>query len=87
MKKPSKTEARKEISEFFSGVKNKSSKEVNKIKRLAMQNNIPLKNFRKKFCKKCFSPYVNPKVRVRKGMKIIECEGCGNVSRWRINSS
>jgi len=84
MKKPSKTEARKYIHEFFSEIENKTPKEVKKIKKLAMRHNIHLKNLRKTFCKKCFTPYKNPKIRIKNKIKNIVCENCGYVGRWRL---
>jgi RNase P subunit RPR2 len=87
MKKPSRTESKKQIQEFFQNIKLKSPSEVKKIKRLAMQNNIPLKDLRKKFCKKCFSPYRNPKTRIKDKVKSLTCENCNYISRWKINSS
>lgn len=84
MKKSSHEEARKELDKFFSNVKNKTPKEIKKIKRLAMKNNIPLRGLKKTFCKKCYTPYVNSKVRIKNKKKIIECGRCGNVARWQI---
>ncbi len=88
-KKLSKSEAKKEIWEFFSNIKNKSSKNIKKIKKLAMSYNIPLKELRKRFCKKCLTPYKNPKIRIKNKIKIITCENCNYISRWKIkiNSS
>ena len=87
MKKLSKSEATKQIEEFFSGIKNKTPKEVKKIKRLAANSNIRLCEKRKSFCKKCFMPYKNPKIRIGEGMKSIECRNCGYVARWKIKKS
>ena len=84
MKKIFKTEAREKIEEFFRNLKDKTSKEVKKIKRLAMSHNIPLKEKRKLFCKKCLSPYKNAKIRIKNSRKIIICEECGKVSRWHL---
>ena len=84
MKTLSKTEAEKQIREFFSNIKDKTPKEIKKIKKLAMKNNIALSNLRKKFCKKCFSPYKNSKIRIKDNIKSVTCENCGYVSRWRI---
>lgn len=85
MKKLSKTETEKQIKEFFSEIKNKSSKEVKKMKKLAMSHNIHLKDFRKKFCKKCLTPYSGKeKIRIKKGIKTIECLNCKGVSRYKI---
>lgn len=83
-KKLNKTEVKKHIKEFFSDIKNKTPKEIKKIKRFAMRHNIKLGELRKKFCKKCLMPYKNPKIKMRKGMKSIICENCEYVSRWKI---
>ncbi len=87
MKKSSKTEAKNKVQKFFVDIKNKNPKEIKKIKRLAMQHNVSLKNSKKKFCKKCLAPYKNPKIRINNKMKSITCENCGSVSRWKLNSS
>jgi RNase P subunit RPR2 len=84
MKKPSKSEAEKKIKEFFEKIKNKSPKEVKKIKKLAMSESIPLKDLRKTFCKKCLTPFENPKVRIKEGIKIVTCKKCGHLNRWKI---
>ncbi|HTY43806.1 MAG TPA: hypothetical protein VMC80_01035 [Patescibacteria group bacterium] len=81
--KKSKTEAEKEIKEFFRDIKNKNPNEVRKIKRLAMSQNIKLEDYRKKFCKNCYSP-MKGKMRIKKGIKSIKCENCGNISRYKI---
>lgn len=86
-KKLSKREAREQIEEFFSNIKNKTTKEVKKIKKLAMRHNIPFKEKRKLFCKKCFKPYSRrEKVKIKRGRKAITCENCGYLNRWRISS-
>ena len=83
MKKLSKTEAKKQIADFFRNTENKSSKEVKKIKKLAMSHNIQLKELRKKFCKKCYF-LLKGKVRIKDKKKVIICENCGSTSRWKI---
>lgn len=81
----SKKEIEKQIEIFFKEIKNKSPKEVKKIKRVSMSKNISLKEKRKLFCKKCFSPYSgNEKIRIKNGGKSIECKKCGKISRWKI---
>jgi len=82
--KLSKTESIKEVEEFFSDIKNKTPKEIKKIKRLAMKHNLPLKGKRKLFCRKCLAVYKNPKIRIKHNLKTIICENCGNVGRWRL---
>jgi len=80
----SKTEAKENISKSFKEIKSKTPKEIKKIKILAMSHNILLKEKRKLFCKKCLSPYKNVKIRIKKGMKSVECGNCGRVSRWEL---
>ena len=80
----SKTEARKEIKNFFDNIFNKSAKDVKKIKRLAMKHNIPLREYRKKFCKHCLNPYQTPSIRIKDDVLRIICDTCKNMSRWRI---
>jgi len=84
MKKISKSEAKEQIEEFFKNIKSKTPKEIRKTKRLAMNYNIPLKEKRKLFCRNCFEPYLNSKIRIKKGKKIILCNYCGNISRWKL---
>jgi RNase P subunit RPR2 len=84
MKKPSKSEAEKQIKGFFEEIKDKSVKEVKKLKKLAMSESIPLKGLRKAFCKKCLTPFENPKVRIKKGIKIVTCKKCGYLNRWKM---
>ena len=84
MVKLSKTEAKKEIEEFFADIKHKSPKEIKKIKRLAMRYNIQIRDLRKKFCKKCLVLYKNSKIRIKDNIKSVTCENCGYISRWRI---
>lgn len=80
----SQKEVKKLINEFFKSIQSKKPKDIKKIKRLAMKHNIPLKEFRKKFCRKCLSPYKNPVIRVKKGLKRIKCVECGYEARWKI---
>ena len=80
----SKTEAKKQIDDFFKIIKNKTPKEIKKIKRLAMAYNIPLKSKRKKFCEKCLVPYQNPKIRIKKDIKSVTCENCENITRYKL---
>ena len=80
----SKTEAKENISKSFKEIKSKTPKEIKKIKILAMSHNILLKEKRKLFCKKCLTPYKNAKIRIKKGMKSVECGNCGRVSRWEL---
>ena len=84
MKKPSRTESIKKIDDFFKNPQGKTPKDVKKIKSLAMSYNLPLKERRKAFCKKCLNPYLNPKIRIKNQLKSITCEKCGFVVRWKI---
>ena len=85
MKKFSKTEAKEKIKEFFKDIENKSAKDIKKIKKLAMSQNIPLKELRKKFCKKCYSP-LKGKIRINNKIKSITCKECGNITRWKMKN-
>jgi RNase P subunit RPR2 len=85
MKKLSKTEAEKQIRNFFKNIKNKSPREIKKIKKLAMSYNIHLKELRKKFCKKCYSP-LKGKTRIKNKIKSVTCENCGHINRWRVKN-
>ena len=83
-KKISKKEAKKQIEEFFLNIKGRTPKEVQKIKKLAMSFNLPLKEKRKTFCKRCLIPYVNSKIRIKNKIKSVTCKNCGHVSRWKL---
>jgi len=84
----SKTESKKSIEEFFSNINGKSPKEVRKIKKLAMSQNIKLGSLRKKFCKKCLNPYSgNEKTRIKNKMKGVVCEKCGSINMWKLKVS
>ncbi|MAG10943.1 hypothetical protein CMI44_01380 [Candidatus Pacearchaeota archaeon] len=80
----SKSEAKKQVEEFFNEIKNKPPHKIKKIKRLAMAYNLPLKEKRKLFCKKCLNPYKAPRIRIKNKMKFVECGNCGGISRWRL---
>ncbi len=85
MKKLSKTETQEHIASFFRDIKKKSAKDIKKIKKLAMSQNIPLKEKRKLFCRKCFAPYSGKeKIRVKEGIKNVECLNCKETNRWKI---
>lgn len=81
--KLSKEETRKEIEIFFSDIKNKSAKEIKKMKKLAMKHNLKLGDLRKKFCKKCYSPDIKVKS-IKNKIKTTECKICKNIMRWKI---
>jgi RNase P subunit RPR2 len=82
--KISKEQTKNKIEEFFKGIKNKTPKEIKKIKKLAMSKNIPLKENRKLFCGKCFVPHTMNHIKIKKGIKTLECENCGHISRWNV---
>jgi len=82
--KTSKSEAKKEISNLFSEIESKTPKEIKNIKRLAMSYNVALGEKKKTFCKKCFSFYKNPQIKIKNKLKVVTCKNCGYVSRWRI---
>jgi RNase P subunit RPR2 len=85
--KISKSESEEKIKKFFENLESKSQKEIKKIKTLAMSKRISLKEFKKKFCKFCLNPYSGKeKIRIKNGIKSVECKNCGRISRWRINN-
>ena len=84
LKNLSKQEIQEKIKEVFSG--SPSKQEIKKIKLLAQSKNIKLKEYRKKFCKKCLA-YFNPnnsEIRIKKGYRVIRCKECGFVSRYKL---
>ena len=83
MKKLSKTEAEKEIKEFFKKARNKNPKEIKDIKKLAMRYNIKLGELKKKFCKKCYSPRLKV-IGLKNKIKKVLCENCGEVNRYKL---
>jgi len=85
MKKLSKTEANEAIEKFFKEIKDKTPKEIRKVKKLAMSHNIKLAGKRKLFCRKCLMPYSGKeKIRVKDKIKSITCGKCGSISRWKL---
>lgn len=82
--KLSKQEIEREIREVFS--KNPNPNKIKKIKKLAMSKNIKLKEFRKKFCKKCYSLFNidNSEIRIKNRIKIIKCKNCNFISRYKL---
>jgi len=83
-KELSKKQAEKQVEEFFSDLKDKTSKEVKKIKTFAMSYNIKLGEKRKLFCKKCFSPYIEPSIKIKKEMITLTCDSCEHKNRWKV---
>ena len=85
----SKTEAQKKIRDFFLTIKDKTTKEIKKIKRLAMHYHISLHDYKKLYCKKCFSVFnsKNSEIRIKKGFKIVKCRECGNIRRCKLRAN
>ncbi len=83
MKKISKDEAKEKIEDFFKDLKNKSSEELRKIKKMAMHYSLKLGDKRKKFCKKCYSANLRVKT-IKNKIKTVECRNCGSIGRWKI---
>ncbi|PIN90904.1 hypothetical protein COU60_01010 [Candidatus Pacearchaeota archaeon CG10_big_fil_rev_8_21_14_0_10_34_76] len=85
-KKITKKEAQDRIIEFFRQAEEIEPKNFRKIKRLAMSYNIKLGNYRKIFCKECYSDirYHKGKVRIKNMHKIVECSKCGFLNKWKI---
>lgn len=78
----SKTEAKEKIADFFTR-KDFTPEEAKKMKRLAMKFRISLKDYRKRFCKKCYAP-LKGTTRVNKTHKSIMCGSCGYQNRFLI---
>jgi len=85
-KKISKTDAMKKIDEFFLDIHRKTPVEIRKVKRLAANKKIPLKNYKKLFCSKCLTTYDGEeKIRIKHGLKTIECKHCGKIKRIKLS--
>jgi len=85
-KKISKVQAKEKINQFFSNINSQTSKDVKKIKKIAMGHNLKLKEKKKLFCKKCLTPYMEPKIRIKNNVKTLVCGNCNYVSRWKIKT-
>ena len=81
--KISRKEAEQKIIEFFER-EMFGAEEARKIKKLAMQFNIKLGKYRRRFCRKCFSDLRNARVRINKNYMNIKCLNCSFTSRWKI---
>ena len=64
-------------------ISKKSPKYNKEAKKLAMRNNIKLGKLRKEFCQNCFAPLIG-KTRIHKGYRIIHCDKCGKLYRWKM---
>jgi hypothetical protein len=73
-KELSKTEAKKEIDDFFKRIEF-TPDELRKVKRLAMKYNLKFGEHRKRFCKFCLFP-LKGKISVTKTQKTIICSHC-----------
>ncbi len=82
--KISKTQAKEIIDSFFLEIKDKTPRDVKKIKKLAMRFNIKLGERRKRFCKFCLTPYKNQQVRIKKDYKVVVCKNCGKRVKWKL---
>jgi RNase P subunit RPR2 len=81
----SKAESKEKINKFFLNIEDKDPDEVKKIKRLAMNQKISIKEHRKKFCKNCLIPFNGrEKIRIKNKIKSVTCKKCGKISRWKI---
>ena len=78
----SRTQAQDKIHLFFKST-SFLPKDLKKIKRLAMKYHLPLKNYKKLFCKSCLNP-LKGKTRISKEYKRIECNVCNYKNKWRI---
>ena len=78
----SKQEIQEKIKNVF--LKNPTKEEIRKIKKLASSKNIKLGEYKKRFCKKCYSLFNSEsQIRIKKGFKTIKCR-CGYVSKYKM---
>jgi len=79
----SKQEIQEKIREGFE--KNPTKEEIKKIKKLASSKNIKIRDYKKIFCKKCYSLFTskNSKIRIKNGFKTIKCN-CGYLSKYKL---
>jgi len=84
-KKLSKTETKKQIEEVFNHIKEKTQKDVEKIKKLAMKHNIKLGIKKRLYCTKCLHPYIEPEIRIKSGFVNMKCEFCNHTARWKLH--
>lgn len=82
--KISKTEALQQIEEFFQKINDKETKDVKKIKKLAMTHNIKLGERRKLFCKKCLMPHKDSSIQIKNDRIKITCGNCEHKNRWKV---
>jgi RNase P subunit RPR2 len=88
-KKINKQEAKSIIEDFFKDIKNKNSKDLKKIKKLAMSHNLKLGEKRKSFCKNCDNIFVlgkNCEIKINKKTKSIKCLNCGFINRYKLKN-
>lgn len=78
----SKNEAEEKIAEFFTR-KSFTAGEMKKIKRLAMKYRVPLREYKKEFCQKCFSKLKGER-KVSKKFVIVKCGSCGYLNRISV---
>jgi hypothetical protein len=64
-------------------VSHKNSKDNRKAKKLAMRENVKLKDLRKEFCQACFSPFGKTSIRIRNKRKVFTCK-CGKIYRFKL---
>ena len=77
-----KTQAKEKIDSFFQKP-SFTPEEMRKIKRLAMKFKIPLKQYKKQFCKKCLSQ-LKGNIRITKSHKTIICDNCLYRNKFKI---
>ena len=86
MKELTKKESQNIIEDYFKK-DNLDPNSTKKIKKLAMTYRIRLGEYRKRFCKKCYSDLKLGKTRINKMYKQVSCLKCNAVNRWKIKLS
>ena len=84
MKDLSKKEVAKIIEDYFSKDK-LDSLQTKKIKTLAMVHQIRLREYKKRFCKKCFEDLRLGKIRLSERYKTIVCGSCNYKNRFKLS--
>ena len=84
--KLSKKQIEQELKQTFNSNNPPTQNQIKKAKRLAMSKNLPLKQYKKKFCKKCLTFFTpnNSEIRIKKPLKTIKCKNCNHVSRYGL---
>ena len=85
MGKLNRKQVEEKIDKFFSDIGGKSQEQVRKMKKLAMSQNVKLKEKRKFFCQRCYSTKLKT-LGIKNKIKRVQCGECGKIARWKIKA-